>query len=288
MMLANPDVESSEEEEIARQFFSLSDNIIYSIGITQIGHKHCCGCFMNAGEWLMTVDKHIVIQLIYPWGRRRIQRKLPPSDVLREHIDEAEMKMFSSFDVTLVKKAALSDDRKFLVVLNGLGKAFLYRRGDDVWTEFSQLPSYEVNTIMVNNGLDDVIYHKGNFYAVDTSGSVGLLRTNDAKIKPLDTNVTPFNEDLIRNYLVGDSTSGQLYLVERIGKLMEQLVGPETTGFNVYEIKEGAKRFKETLMVVQSLHDGVIFLGLNSSLMARQFTGNIRRNCIYFTNDTPF
>lgn len=48
-------------------------------------------------------------------------------------------------------------------VLNGLGMAFVYRRGDDVWTKFSQLP----NTIMVNFRLDDVIYHMGDFYAVD-------------------------------------------------------------------------------------------------------------------------
>lgn len=165
-------------------------------------------------------------------------------------------------------------------VLNGLGMAFVYRRGDDVWTKFSQLP----NTIMVNFRLDDVIYHMGDFYAVDASGSIGLLRTNVAKLQHVELNVKPYNYDLLRNYLVGDSTSGRLYLVERIGELINWDSGYRTKGFNVYEIKKGAKKIKETLMVVQSLDDGVIFLGLNSSLlvMASQFTGNIRRNCIYF------
>lgn len=100
----------------------------------------------------------------------------------------------------------------------------------------------------------------------------------------MELNVKPYNYDLLRNYLVGDSTSGRLYLVERIGELINWDSGYRTKGFNVYEIKKGAKKIKETLMVVQSLDDGVIFLGLNSSLlvMASQFTENIRRNCIYF------
>lgn len=68
----------------------------------------------------MTVDKHTVICLVYSWGRRRIQQKLPPSDVLREHVDEANTEffsLFSSFENTLVKKAAMSDDRALFLVV---------------------------------------------------------------------------------------------------------------------------------------------------------------------------
>lgn len=78
-----------------------------------------------------------------------------------------------------IRKVALSDDGNVVVFQHGLGYLVLCRIGDDAYTD-----------IHVDALLEDVIYHKGHFYAFDQVAAVYLLHIDDG-FHPYGERLTP-------------------------------------------------------------------------------------------------
>ncbi|KAJ8641439.1 hypothetical protein MRB53_018133 [Persea americana] len=120
--------------------------------------KRCCGSFQNG--WLMTVDDKLDICLFHPWSKRKFD--LPHQSKFKNQPFEEEDSMEWIRDHHIIK-AALSDDGKVVVVIYGVGRLAFCRIGDDAYTE-------------IESGLDamaeDVIYHKGQFYALSVEAGI--------------------------------------------------------------------------------------------------------------------
>lgn len=195
-----------------------------------------------------------------------------------------------------IQKSAMSDDATVVAVVHD-GSALAFCRIDDrVWTSVSVTAGY--------NGYSDVIHHKGQFYAITTEGSIGILHINTPN--PCVQNLTGLDtigvQSFVRTYLVADSASMSLFIIVRDSLRPDEVQDqyyPEyevpiaeyiwlcTSGFKVYELGlEENGEYKKNPVQVESLGDRVIFLGQNSSmlLMASEFAG-FKGNRIYFTDD---
>lgn len=65
MML--PKDKEEEEDPDARDFFSLSRQKMFIVGLPEMCGKRCCGSFQNG--WLMTVGINLNASLFYPWSK---------------------------------------------------------------------------------------------------------------------------------------------------------------------------------------------------------------------------
>eukprot|EP00268_Persea_americana_P066085 TRINITY_DN8927_c0_g1_i2.p1 TRINITY_DN8927_c0_g1~~TRINITY_DN8927_c0_g1_i2.p1 ORF type:complete len:426 (+),score=50.03 TRINITY_DN8927_c0_g1_i2:89-1279(+) len=282
MMLPNDD----EEDTDARDFFSLSKQKIHTVHLLEIRGKRCCGSFRNG--WLMIVDENLDVFLFHPWSKRRID--LPHDSTFR-----ANSLIGSSWgeirDLGILK-AAVSDDGKVVVIAYGLGLWFLAfcRIGDDVYTH-----------IDINPAVEDVIYHKGNFYLFTGKTSLYLLH-----IEEEEDGSSPHIEELtvrLENdfkipyrtfgYLVPDVLTDSMFVIsrdiERIGEGNdsdeEEDLPHKTVHFDIFmvslEESKTLKRFKK----VENLGDRVLFLGHNSPIvvLACELPG-FEGNRIYFAD----
>lgn len=154
----------------------------------------------------------------------------------------------------------------------------------------------------------DVVYHKGQFYVIDSDGKVGVIHINISnpyveiltEMESCTTSCCQVGYRFLgrgiypRTYLVADDSAVseiRFFVVVRSAHEHSVQCDPyqilRTLGFRVYEfVLEGNGEYKKNLVEVESLGDRAIFLGPNSSMLvtASQFSGLIG-NCIYFTDD---
>ncbi|TXG73635.1 hypothetical protein EZV62_002214 [Acer yangbiense] len=156
--------------------------------------------------------------------------------------------------------------------------------GDKSWTVISNLQGRTCS---------DVMFHKGEFYAVDSYGN--LLRVNlNSSSKPClkwGSNMYGNINDLVE-------FEGNLLLVGRRRKKLKKIVpkrGREieyekTVGFDVYRWIQEEKRWSD----VEDIGNNVILLGKYSSISIPVdhlkakcvcICGDFKANCIYFVDD---
>ncbi|XXG65635.1 hypothetical protein AAC387_Pa05g3286 [Persea americana] len=294
MMTSDPNSKYEGEEEV-RSFFSLSENRIYSIKIPEMRDWICCGSFNNGG-WLLIINRNLQIRLFHPW--RKVQLQLPhystihPVGFIRPYPP--------GFQYTAIRKAAMSDNAALVAIIDSQQRLAFCRTGEDkTWTRIVDFLLFFL----------DIIYHKGQFYAVDSNGEIGVVRFNKSspyvetltgpyagvrisrsRGEPLPCDIPWLEDTRYRNYLVADSASNRLLTVKRtfysrydINTTPHYL--SKTVGFEVYEKLLEESTEKKTV-VLESIGDMAMFLGMNSSMliMAGQFPG-LEENCIYFTDD---
>ncbi|KAJ8626372.1 hypothetical protein MRB53_019679 [Persea americana] len=88
------------------------------------------------------------------------------------------------------------------------------RIAEKAWTPVTT--EIEDEDVLDEYVVHDVIYHKGQFYAVSMHGSVGVLHINSARpdVEILSETITV--DDYPRTYLLADSVSESLIILERI------------------------------------------------------------------------
>lgn len=189
-----------------------------------------------------------------------------------------------------MEKVALSlneeDDGFVLLTIHVSGKLVIYKSGDTKWTVINDLPS----------PYDDVIFHGGNFYAVDNTGRLVMVNMNPGLNPNVMVVAAPvFGGD--KKFLV--ESCGNLLLVD-----MYLSVGPEddlgynealefyeefdcfmserTVKFEVFKLDRCGERWVE----VSNLGDTILFLGDNCTFSASASEFNFRGqgNCIFFTD----
>ncbi|XP_076944448.1 F-box protein SKIP23-like [Bidens hawaiensis] len=171
-----------------------------------------------------------------------------------------------------------------LLTIHVSGKLAVLRNGERKWTIINDLPS----------PYDDVVYFRGEFYAVDSTGRTVVVDVENASVKVVARSV--FGGD--KKFLV--ESDGELFMVDKylsVGPDNEMdyddenyefyedfdcFMSERTVKLEVYKLgKEGG----EWMWVeVKSLGDRMLFLGDNCgfSASALEFPG-CKGNCVFFT-----
>lgn len=182
---------------------------------------------------------------------------------------------------SFIKKTILSsspaNDSDFIavVILNQTGDLAFCRKSDESWTFLGDAQSY----------CEDVIYHRGLFYAVNRYGSIAVCDMNGSSPRVSIIEMPQqFGGDL--QYLV--ESGEELLLVTRYldltydGEPDQTNMIYRTTRFQVCSLDWEGSRWE----VMSSLGDRALFIGGNLSLSfsSVDFPG-CAGNCIYYTDD---
>ncbi|GKB49727.1 pentatricopeptide repeat-containing protein [Tanacetum coccineum] len=186
--------------------------------------------------------------------------------------------MRDSFIKKVVFSSSPGDDGKSFVavcILNQTGDLAYCKKGESVWRFIDGVQAY----------CEDVVYHKGCFYAVSKYGNIAVCDVSGdvADVSLVDTHLQAGGD---MQYLV--SLGDELLLVTRYLELgfdvdQDQLdVFYKTTEFCVFKLVVGGAMWES----VAKLDEWALFLGENSSMAFRacDFEG-CKGNSIYFTDD---
>ncbi|CAL5361572.1 unnamed protein product [Camellia sinensis] len=275
LMLSEKEEEEEEEEEginnNMREFFSLSKGMIHKVPLPEARGKRC---FETLG-WLVTITKDGEMGLLHPFSRLQIGL---PHQTTFKYFHQHPMDL-----VDFVFKAVLSASPSLtpnyvLMVIHGAAKHLGFWRpgGDNSWTVIETRDSpYE-----------DVIYYKGQFYALNNQGSIFVWDVGGPN-PTVARKVGGIKSELLRcmqPYMV--ESGGELLVVARCVIHPGDDTDPtyETTSFKVYEVDLSKEaRWQE----INNLGGRALFLGHSASISvdASRFFPAIKPNCIYYTDD---
>lgn len=277
-----------------RGFYSLSDNKVHFFTLPEVSiTRRRCG---SSFGWLVMLDETPAMFLINPLTKAKLH--LPPlssfpnvmnftfynigkeytlktgeGDVYYCNLKE----MRDSFIKKVIFSASPSNKSDYiaLAILNQTGDLAFCKKGDQSWKFMPDAQSY----------CEDVIYHKGLFYAVNKFGSIVVcdLHGDSPKVSFINT---PRQLGGDMQYLV--SSVNELLLVTRYLELefdvdQHQLdILYKTIEFRVFRLDLSGPKWE----IVTRLDDRALFVGENSSLVicASDFPG-CKGNCIYYTDD---
>ncbi|KAL8106629.1 putative F-box protein At5g55150 isoform X2 [Apium graveolens] len=284
----------------SRGLYSLSSTKTYNIELPEAAGRLILGT--NRG-WLVTLGRDLKINLLHPLLRH--QFSLPPMlTFLRQYEYHEDYTPLDASD-QFIEKVALSSkllnkitDVGFcchqytmspivMAVYGEHGYLGFARLGDQVWTDVS-VPS---------RCFHDIVFHKGNFYAVNTYGDVYLCCIDDDKETggPRGTkNASLVTEDWHQKYLVESSSGSELFLIVRYRKTksvkqsLSTVLTYCTKNFAVWKLDLKYHDSLEvpscTLTEEKNLGNEAIFVGRASSLSVSS-SEIIKPNSIYFTDD---
>ncbi|TXG67539.1 hypothetical protein EZV62_008814 [Acer yangbiense] len=214
-------------------------------------------CWFSSSSfgWLLTIcfEPPHEVHLLNPFTRDRIQ--LPLSREFRRPYDLRVITSTTPLNPTCL----------VLVIRCFQGAVAFCRPGDKYWTFFEDFGRCE----------NDVVFYKGELYAVNAFGHLVHLHCNiPVAQKVLPVCSIEFLQRGHHCYLV--ELDGNLLLVVRYTK---ELL---TSGFEVYELDWVEKVW----IKVKNIGNNAIFLGTGSSLsLPVDHFRNVKANCIYFISD---
>ncbi|KAF5740408.1 F-box protein SKIP23-like [Tripterygium wilfordii] len=286
--LALPPAENSN----TCRFYSFTERKLHHIELPELRERRCCG---SSHGWMVMVDKSPDVFLLNPLTGSRIP--LPPittfpqvEDFLvsddgdekycyrphvldRSHIYSGKL-MQSRFlnKVALTGNPSVTRDYMVLAIYGDLEHLAFCREGDDNWTLVHQDDAKLI--------FEDVVYWKGNLYAVDYSGR--LIECD------LGGPIPEVKRILTTRLIIGDRSylvvSGEELLL--VSRTKECCFGERhyrrTKKFMVFKLDEESLTWVE----VADLRDRMFFVGNNFalSLSANDFP-ECKANYIYFTDD---
>ncbi|KAL3499364.1 hypothetical protein ACH5RR_038457 [Cinchona calisaya] len=247
-----------------REFYSLSRGKIWrTLSLPEAKGKKC----IETRGWLLTIPSSGDMKLLHPFSR--VQIELP-------HVP------FPFYDgYSFIRRAVLSANPSetsnfVLMVVHSRGKNLgFWRPGDKSWT----------GIVSRQGAFSDVNYHNGKFYAISYGGQIWSW---DVTAPDLTVAQRLFCIDF---RLIGGRES---YVVESSGELL--IVSRDGAGIASYGETYGATNFRVIQLdlirsrwnELRSLGERAIFVGFNGafSVDSTNFSGIIRPNCIYFTDDS--
>lgn len=304
LMLPHSHSHSQSQSQSSNQphlqpFFSLSDDKTYRLNLPEASNllRRRCG---SSHGWLIILEETPAVFAINPLTR--LKHHLPPLsafpnvinfnfyDVGREYtlrksqgggVYTCNLKeMRDTFVKKVVFSSSPSDDNMdyyyAVVILNQTGDLAYCKKGDGVWKFIDDAQSY----------CEDVVYHKGFFYAVSKYGTIAVCDICCGGLPNVSFIQTPPQVGGDMQYLV--SLGDELLLVTRYLELgynvdQRQLdIFYKTTKFRVYKLVLNGSVWES----VGKLDEWALFVGENSSMAFRvcDFEG-CKGNRIYFTDD---
>ncbi|KAL3837910.1 hypothetical protein ACJIZ3_022501 [Penstemon smallii] len=237
--------------------------------------------------WLVMVSERFTTDLIDPLYGNTHKRKSFTMNLVNPFSGKKIMlpQILMEYD-TLIYKIILSDDPSlnpdnYIVVAICKYErtlAFL-RSGDESWTHFNRETLCYVN---------DILFCEGQLYARDHKN--GLTKVNfekDSSDHDLEILMPKENNfDMTFNYYLVESVDGELLLVRRFYSENAREGKHYTKGFQVLKLVKENEQVK--LTKIESLGNQTLFLGykFSMSILADDFSPHIKRNSIYYTDDS--
>ncbi|XWS25967.1 hypothetical protein CRYUN_Cryun27aG0113000 [Craigia yunnanensis] len=252
-------------------FQSVSSNKVHHCELPACaGGKNICG---SSSGFLIMVDETSEIIMIDPNTNARFVLPQIPTSLAPKHstnIDSGESLETRKY---LVHKAVLSSppdcnphDYILMVIYGEERELAYYTAWNQTWIKVQEAGRY----------YDDIIFHMGEFYAVDEYGKVILCQLG---FPPnIEEIAMPWLHRGSKIYLVG--MGDELCLVIRFLK-DNPTVGYETYNFEVHWLESYDER-----MHLGDLEHWAFFLGQNESVaLQTEIVKGVKGNCIYFTDD---
>ncbi|XP_043705369.1 putative F-box protein At5g55150 [Telopea speciosissima] len=275
---------AEKEDSDNHGFYSLSTQKVYHLNLPEArGRK----CWSSCG-WLITLGLDLEFHLLNPFSREQI--RLPPQPTLpRQYSPNVGPEIIRRVFIQKVilssrpsrsstKTTLCEDDDKCVVmaIFSEYRKLAFLRLGDEVWTPLDS-----------DNGIYDVVYFNGQFYAI-TYGGV-LLIVDISSPHPKTIEFAERGE--------GINICAELHLVVSVGELFivaqeidvetetpENKNGiHETVGFDVYKFNFDNRKWTQ---VKSSLDNRALFVGFSDSFSIFPSKNHLgcESNCIYFTD----
>lgn len=278
-----------------RNFFNVYDDKVHLIDLPEDSDSHRrCG---SSYGWLVILEETPSISIVNPLTQAK--HHLPPlssfpnvtsfepSEIGKEYTlktSEGEVYTCNSKEMrdSFIKKAIFSSspsneniDYYALAILNQTGDLAYCKKGDDCWKFIEDANSF----------CEDVVFHKGCFYAVSKHGTIAICDITGASPN-VSYIETPRQVCGDMQYLV--IWKDELLLVTRYMEVkfyMDQNkvdIVYKTTDFRVFKLISNGPKWES----VSGLDGCALFLGENSSMAfsASDFPC-CKGNSIYFTDD---
>lgn len=291
----------------SRGLYSLSSMKTYNIELPEAAGKVILG---TSKGWLLTLGRDLQINLLHPLLRHQIS--LPPMTMFpslikflcgtKENASERfiqKVVMSSELPKKISDISSSNRSPVVMVVYHSSDILAFVRLGDKVWTDVKV--SADDDLIDIVYGFHDIVYHKGNFYAVDFKGNIYLccIDIDEKRGGPRGTKIaslkTRTNTDSRQQkYLVEPLSGSGVLLVVRSNRDKLHKRGRaraskyRTTYFDVWRLEleycDSPRIPSCTLSRVNDLGNEAIFIGRASSLCVPS-SDIIKPNSIYFTDD---
>ncbi|PIA27253.1 hypothetical protein AQUCO_08200045v1 [Aquilegia coerulea] len=283
-----PHYENNIVSETHCSFFNIADEKTYRLELPEAiaKGKQCWG---SPHGWLVTLDEEgPCFGLLNPLTRD--EKRLPtlfffPSTLQNDQVSSivlpwdsiGYLRYSSVVKAALFAKPSVSTGYIVIVLMeDGPCNLAFFRSGDMAWT-----PILEAE----QNIYKDVVCFEGQFYVVDSKGSVYLchLGASPNVVKVADPPENPFADGPEKMYLV--ESVNELLLVYRHHIYLNGRSYDSTYYFTVHKPDLSKS---SSWSNVEDMGDQVLFLGTNCSfsLSARNYP--FRRNSIYYTDDYRF
>ncbi|PRQ25506.1 hypothetical protein RchiOBHm_Chr6g0284431 [Rosa chinensis] len=280
LMFSYSDPDSPSSQANIRELLNLTEDRPE----LNINKNQRCSYYSSLG-CLMTISEDYKVNLLNPLDHHRAQIKLPDINMVKTSVEGINSGLMRRYDDMITKFVLSSNPFSSLecLVLVSYATATVTgwgfcRLGEDTWTYVAWTP------------ILDLIYHNGQFYAMDFSGKILVCDVEDPK-QPKTTILLSKKIPMVPMY--GQTTSQSLYMVESAGALLVVLqsrprIGSiETTRFKVFEVPFGREQGWEwSDLEVKNLENRSLFLGCESSSFSVDgsdyYSAGCKANCIYF------
>ncbi|PIA56575.1 hypothetical protein AQUCO_00700725v1 [Aquilegia coerulea] len=239
-----------------RAFVVVGEQHIHLLELPEVQDSSCIG---SSGTWLIIIDLEKRMHLLNPFSR--VQIDLPS---LTKLLWKAKV---------IISSTPSSSDCIAIVIQSYSNKLAIARPGDAFWTT--------VETPL--DWIQDIIFYRNQFYVLSNKGMVMVCNIGDGQQSP-KFSVLSDEHEIIHGAAIN-------YLVERLGELLlvSKFVDKKdhsymkTVRFEVYKLDFASRKWSG----LKSLGGHSLFLGLNTSVsvLASDYSGWVKRNCIYFTDD---
>lgn len=260
---------SDQDDPAACSLLDPSTSILYKIPPLPLGkNSKIVGSSLG---WLVrySITNNYDVELINPITRANIP--LPPAtefDNFQSLLDGLPEVTFpvEYFFIKVVISSDPNHDSIVMVIHGNYGELGFCRVGDKTWTTFPSTKDYP--------HYHDVVYHKGQFYAVNQDGVVVACEL-DPVPNVVEVARLPPNWEFGMNYLV--EASDEMLLVTRYRKVDGER---RTSKFVIYRLS-GSKCEEVT-----SFGDQIMFLGNSGSMcISTNKLCGCQPNRIYFVDD---
>ncbi|GAB4831712.1 hypothetical protein Ancab_005724 [Ancistrocladus abbreviatus] len=253
------------------RFYSLSKGMIHWMKLPVVVRNKRC---YSSHGWLMTISRDLSMSLFNPFSDVQIQ--LPDKKSLSNYRGFMDSAGFTLFIQRFALSSSPSLTQNYLVmIIYGVSATLAcWRPGDDSWTK--------VETLQFDTGgFSDILFYKGEFYAVAHTGLIVACAFDDPKIVKVRLVAN------LKRLFVG--LIDKIYLVELDGRLLvvnrgikDDIANDSSTVFWVLDLDVR----KGEAIEVKDLGNRSLFLGDNYSMSieASERYG-CKANCIYFTDD---
>ncbi|XP_057510821.1 putative F-box protein At3g25750 [Actinidia eriantha] len=260
-------IETKENHPEKRVLFSVTEGITYEVQLP----SPCNNMFFSSSlGWLFTIDKTMTITLLNPFTSGVVT--LP---ILNDPSGEFEYWVDNHPDYFVTNGILSSDpllspnNYEIVVIYGGLGRLASLRSDNDSWN-FINLGQHYV--------VDDIIYHKGQVFAVDSWSK--LVRIEIASGATNYRVMTRRRNRCAQVAYLVESQEGDLLMVQRFWK------NRKTFEFKVFKLVYLIGKAEEAVWAhVKNIGDQTLFLGDNHSVSVStmEFPG-CQPNCIYYTD----